>query len=61
MSARTGSKMRTSNVQRRRWACPDADCAQDRITRLDVSQAPICPEHAVSMTKHRKVVRRRGR
>jgi hypothetical protein len=57
---RNSRKMRPGLVQRRRWACPDEGCTQERITDLNTRKAPICPEHACQMTKRRKVTRRLG-
>ena len=55
-----GPRIRPGTVVRRRWACPDPDCTQDRLTAPDAIIAPICPAHARPMTRRRKVTRRRG-
>jgi len=57
---RSGGGVKPLTVTRRRWACPDPDCTQDRITPLNTTKAPTCPVHARQMTKRRKVTRRRS-
>jgi hypothetical protein len=60
-SVRLVMATKTEVIERRRWACPSQDCTQERITPLDTTKAPICPECSVNMTKRRKVTRRRVR
>jgi hypothetical protein len=54
---RRGERIMRGVPNKRRWACPDPGCTQERITSLDVKKGPTCPLHRRKMTKRRKVVR----
>jgi hypothetical protein len=39
------------------WECPDQLCDQTRLTALDTTKGPSCPDHSRKMIKKGKVTR----